>query len=48
VPAPALAGYALRCRDPEKFLATCTKAGLEVRKRSVLLPPVLGSAWHVV
>jgi glyoxalase-like protein len=48
VPAPALAGYALRCRDPEKFLATCRKAGLEVRKRSVLLPPALGGAWHIV
>jgi Glyoxalase-like domain len=47
-PAPALAGYALRCRDPEKFLATCRKAGLEVRKQSVLLPPALGGAWHVV
>ena len=31
-PAPALADYALRCRDPGKFLATCRKAGLEVRK----------------
>ena len=29
-PAPALAGYALRCRDPGKFLAACRKAGLEV------------------
>jgi hypothetical protein len=47
-PAPALAGYALRCRDPEKFLATCTKAGLEVRRQSVLLPPALGGAWHIV
>jgi hypothetical protein len=47
-PAPALAGYALRCRDPEKFLATCRKAGLEVRKQSVLLPSALGGAWHIV
>ena len=47
-PAPALAGYALRCRDPEKFLATCRKAGLEVRKQAVLLPPALGGGWHIV
>jgi hypothetical protein len=47
-PAPALGGYALRCREPEKFLATCRKAGLEVRKHSVLLPPALGGAWHIV
>jgi hypothetical protein len=47
-PAPALAGYALRCRDPEAFLARCRKAGLEVRKQAVLLPPALGGAWHAV
>lgn len=46
-PAPALAGYALKCRDPEGFLARCKKAGLEVRKNAVLLPPQLGGAWHI-
>lgn len=46
-PAPALAGYALRCREPERFLARCRKAGLDVRGAAVLLPPVLGGAWLV-
>lgn len=45
--APGLAGYALRCRDPEGFLARCRKAGLKVRKQAVLLPPALGGAWIV-
>ena len=47
-PAPALAGYALSCRDPDAFLARCRKAGLEVRRQAVMLPPVLGGAWHIV
>ena len=46
-PAPAIAGYALKCRNPDAFLARCRKAGLEVRKQSVLLPPALGGAWHI-
>jgi glyoxalase-like protein len=46
-PAPALAGYALKFREPERFLSRCKKAGLEVRKQAVMLPPALGGAWHI-
>jgi len=44
-PAPALAGYALSCSDPDAFAARCSKAGLEVSGRTVALPPALGGAW---
>jgi len=47
--APALAGYALACRDPRKLLARCRRAGVVARARGKLysasLPPALGSAW---
>ncbi len=47
--APALAGYALSCRDPAAFAARCRDAGLAVSGRDsryfVLLPPALGGAW---
>jgi hypothetical protein len=46
-PAPALAGYALSCRDPEAFLARCRKAGLEVDGNRVALPAALGGIWLV-
>jgi hypothetical protein len=46
-PAPALAGYALKCTDPEGFLSRCEKAGLDVRGEAVLLPSELGGAWHI-
>jgi len=43
--APALAGYALSCSDPDAFAARCRKAGLEVEGKVVRLPPSLGGAW---
>ena len=47
--APALAGYALRCRDPHAFAKACRTAGLRVERRrghfAVTLPPELGGAW---
>jgi hypothetical protein len=46
---PGLAGYALACKDPKAFARRCAKAGLMVNRHlSVLLPPVLGGAWHLV
>jgi Glyoxalase-like domain len=47
-PPPALAGYALRCKDPEAFLSRCKKAGLDVHGQAVRLPPVLGGAWLIL
>jgi hypothetical protein len=44
-PAPALAGYAIACRDPQAFAGRCAKAGLRVRDRCVTLPPALGGSW---
>ena len=44
-PAPALAGYALSCSDPDAFAARCRAAGLEVAGRVVRLPPALGGTW---
>ena len=44
-PAPALAGYALSCSDPEAFAARCSKAGMKVRGNVVTLPAALGGAW---
>lgn len=50
-PPPALAGYALACRDPKDLTARCRAAGLEVQKRAagyaVSLPPSLGGVWLV-
>ncbi len=48
-PAPALAGYGLRCRDPEALADRCTRIGLRVKTTanwcSVALPRALGAAW---
>ena len=46
-PAPALGGYALNFRDPERFLSRCRKAGLDVQGQAVMLPPALGGAWLI-
>jgi len=46
-PAPALAGYALACSDPEGFIARCKAAGLKVSGNAVALPPALGGAWLI-
>lgn len=49
--APALAGYALSCRQPEAFAARCSGLGLAVRKtaagHAIALPPSLGGTWLV-
>src|SRR5262245_38939411 len=45
--APSLAGYALSCRDPQRFLDQCRSHGLPVRKNAVTLPPALGGAWLI-
>ena len=46
---PALAGYALGCRDAAAFAGRCSAAGLAVKKNvdgyAVSLPPALGSTW---
>jgi hypothetical protein len=46
---PALAGYALGCRDPERFAARLAGAGIAVRQSgaryAAALPAVLGGAW---
>jgi len=47
---PALAGYALECRDPDAFAARCATAGAatrRVRRRlyAAGLPAALGGAW---
>jgi len=47
--APALAGYALACVDPDAFAARCRAGGAEVRRAgrfyAAVLPPALGSTW---
>jgi hypothetical protein len=43
--APAFAGYALSCSDPQAFAARCSKAGLQVKGNAVRLPPALGGTW---
>jgi hypothetical protein len=43
--APALAGYALSCSDPDALAARCSKAGMKVDGRRVSLPPALGGTW---
>lgn len=46
---PAIAGYALACKDPETFAQRCRQAGLKVNRHlAVVLPPALGGAWHLV
>lgn len=44
-PAPALAGYALACSDPDAFAARCSSTGLKVEGRVVSLPAALGGTW---
>lgn len=44
-PAPALAGYALGCADPEDFARRCSNAGLRVQGQTVRLPAALGGTW---
>lgn len=48
-PPPALAGYALRCRNPGTFAKRCAALGLHVSRKpghwSVALPPELGGTW---
>jgi len=48
-PAPALAGYALACRDPEKLAARCSAHGIPLHRKqnsyAALLPAALGGAW---
>ena len=48
-PAPAIAGYALACRHPEKLAARCKAAGMKVQKHgkryAAMLPKALGGAW---
>jgi len=49
-PAPALAGYALECRDPTILRARCELLGLSPRTLreglyAVSLPPALGGSW---
>ena len=46
-PAPALAGYALSCAEPQRFLEKCKNNGLPVRNNAVTLPPALGGAWLI-
>ena len=48
--APALAGYALECRDPAILVSRCKLLGLALRKLrenlyAVSLPQALGGAW---
>ncbi len=48
--APALAGYALECRDPAALVSRCKLLGLALRKLrqdlyAVSLPGALGGAW---
>lgn len=49
--APALAGYALACRQPEALAGRCRELGLAVRKtaagHAISLPAALGGAWLV-
>ena len=46
---PAIAGYALACKDPKAFARRCAQAGLKLnRNLAVVLPPALGGAWHLV
>jgi hypothetical protein len=46
---PALAGYALACRDPKAFARRCARAGVQVTQRGELyiasLPNAIAGAW---
>jgi hypothetical protein len=44
-PAPALAGYALACEDPDDFAARCSRAGMKAKGSVVAPPAALGGAW---
>ncbi|HXU41027.1 MAG TPA: VOC family protein [Burkholderiales bacterium] len=46
-PAPALAGYALKCSQPAAFLARCKTAGFAVSGKNVKLPDSLGGVWVI-
>lgn len=50
-PAPAIAGYALDCGQPEAFATRCSQAGVRVRKigghHSAALPEALGGCWLI-
>jgi hypothetical protein len=45
--APGLAGDALKCSQPEAFLARCKAAGFPVAGKNVKLPPSLGGVWVI-
>ena len=50
-PAPALAGYAFKCSQPEAFIARCRDAGFAVSGgnagNAVKLPAALGGVWLI-
>ncbi len=50
-PAPAIAGYALDCGQPEAFATRCSQAGVRVRKigghHAAALPEALGGCWLI-
>lgn len=46
-PAPAIAGYALACRNAKEFAKRCAKNGLQVKGPVVKLPPALGGYWRL-
>jgi hypothetical protein len=49
--APAIAGYAMRARQPKELVARCKNGGLAVhragRRHAVRLPPALGAVWLI-
>jgi hypothetical protein len=46
-PAPALAGYSLKCSQPAEFAARCSNAGFRVAGNIVRLPSSLGGVWVI-
>lgn len=48
-PAPAIAGYSLRCSHPQALAARCKSAGIAVQKigehHAIELPAVIGGVW---
>ena len=46
-PAPALAGYSLKCSQPAEFAARCSSAGFRVAGNIVRLPAALGGVWVI-
>jgi hypothetical protein len=50
-PAPAIAGYSLRCRHPQALAERCRKAGIAVQKHgkryAAKLPASLGGVWLI-